>query len=231
MTKRAFSDSERFVLWKHFSQRCYWCHEPLTLRDTTIDHVIPESLLNKPSEFTAVKTKYGLSEDFELNSFENWLPTHDRCNRSKSNKVFDPAPVLIDILRTLQREAPTVRAAEKRLHKERKVEAILGRLIIDVKNATIDREEILAAFADPDLKNNSDAKVLEREFELHIDPLRWKLVGISGTVGTVSDGRRGGMTPTGKSPDPSWVCPTCGSYGPWNGVICLNCGRMSDPSD
>lgn len=201
------------------------------LRETTIDHVIPESLLDNPVELAKVKRAYALPATFDINSFENWLPAHDRCNRSKSNKVFDPAPILLDVLRTMARKAPELRAAEARLLAQRKVDDLLGKLLVAVDIKAIDRNKILAAFADPELRGNTDAQVLEREFQIHIDPLRWKLVQASGSIATVTDGRLGGMTPTGNSPDPSWICPTCGTYGPWNGAMCISCGRMSDPYD
>lgn len=27
----------------------------------------------------------------------------------------------------------------------------------------------------------------------------------------------------------SYLCPNCGKYGPWNGVMCLSCGNRSEP--
>lgn len=59
----------------------------------------------------------------------------------------------------------------------------------------------------------------------------WTVVRSSQGFATVTDGRRGGVVPTVRNPHHSWQCPNCGSFGPWNGVICLSCGRMSDPAD
>jgi hypothetical protein len=62
-------------------------------------------------------------------------------------------------------------------------------------------------------------------------PTGWKVTQHEGRIAYVTDGLRGGVIPTGVNPDASWSCPHCGNYGPWNGVICQTCGRMSDPGD
>ena len=54
------------------------------------------------------------------------------------------------------------------------------------------------------------------------------LIATLGNVATVSDGRFGGVTPTGDNPSENWRCPYCGSFGPWNGSICLNCNHRDD---
>lgn len=231
MAKHRFSDAERFSIWKHHGQQCYWCDEPLRLQETTVDHVIPESLQNKDVDFSRVKLQFGLHEAFELNSYENWLPAHDRCNRSKGSKVFAAVPMLLAILDKLRREAPALREAEQRLRDDRKADELLGKILVLVETDAISKEDIIAALADPDLATSEDISILAQEFRLHIDSKRWQVIHRNGHIATVSDGRVGGITPTSDKPHQSWQCPTCGSYGPWNGVRCLTCGQMSDPGD
>jgi rRNA-processing protein FCF1 len=69
-----------------------------------------------------------------------------------------------------------------------------------------------------------------KEFEKNIDKTfnEWKILRKEGNIAYVTDGKRGGYTPINKT-DTSYMCPTCGKYGPWNGVICLSCGSQSYP--
>ena len=46
---------------------------------------------------------------------------------------------------------------------------------------------------------------------------------------TVVGSRGVGVTPVGPDPDPSWRCEKCGSYGPWRGINCVNCGHSQAP--
>lgn len=229
MNKYHFSNAERFAIWKHHGQHCYWCGEPLRLQETTVDHVIPESLLSKPDEFARVKHLFSLHADFAINSYSNWLPAHDRCNRGKSAKVFAPVPMLVAVLEKLSREAESVQAIATRVENNRKVDTLLGKLLAAVENSTISKEEILAALADPELTGNQDAKLLEHEFYLHVDGERWQVISVNEGLAVVSNGQVAGMTPVTRAPDITWQCPSCTAYGPWNGVTCMNCGRMSSP--
>lgn len=84
--KRKFSYAERYAVWYCNGQKCWWCKEPLRLAEVTVDHVLPESLLDDDAAREAILTAYGLSENFHINGYENWLPCHNHCNQSKSNR-------------------------------------------------------------------------------------------------------------------------------------------------
>jgi len=58
-TKRKFDYCERYAVWYCHGQRCWQCQEPLRLIDTTIDHVIPESLIDQDERRQAVLTEWG----------------------------------------------------------------------------------------------------------------------------------------------------------------------------
>jgi hypothetical protein len=79
----------------------------------------------------------------------------------------------------------------------------------------------------------NDARILWKEVNLRVNPQKWDIVSIDKEkeLAMVSSGNQAGYTPIGPNPDYSWECPACGSYGPWNGSRCLNCGRLSDPND
>lgn len=56
----------------------------------------------------------------------------------------------------------------------------------------------------------------------------WKIIKKEGNIAIVTDGQRKGRTPLRRHGD-AFLCPTCGKYGPWNGVVCLSCGYRSEP--
>lgn len=106
--KRRFTHAERYAVWRVHERRCWLCREPLRLIETTIDHVIPESLLSDQKKLTAVLEDYGLPTSFDVNGFENWLPCHSHCNQAKANAVFEFVPATRVILERLIPFAPEV---------------------------------------------------------------------------------------------------------------------------
>lgn len=110
--KRKFSYAERYAVWYCNDQKCWWCKEPLRLVDVTIDHVLPESLLDDTATREAVLTEYGLPKDFKINGYENWLPCHNHCNQRKSSRLPAFVPGNKAILDGLaQRASGTARVA------------------------------------------------------------------------------------------------------------------------
>ena len=79
----------RHAIWLVHNRRCAYCYEPVPFSDLSVDHVIPQTLSNKP-ELAEVLNVLGLPEDFDLFSIENLLPAHHHCNRAKSADIFDP---------------------------------------------------------------------------------------------------------------------------------------------
>jgi hypothetical protein len=83
LKKHQFTPSERVaVLIYH--RRCFWCGEPLRLRELSVDHVIPEHLQEKPEELARLLEHFGLPDSFRINDYCNWVPSHDRCNKEKA---------------------------------------------------------------------------------------------------------------------------------------------------
>lgn len=98
----------------------------------------------------------------------------------------------------------------------------------ELETGTISKKEIVAALADADLQSDEDIQILAHEYTLLVDQQRWKVIRAWNDLATVTDGRFAGVTPTCEKPDISWMCPSCGSYGPWNGAMCMSCGQRSD---
>src|SRR5262245_25606081 len=85
MARYTFNLPERWAVFSTHGTRqgtkCWLCDEPVNFRDMEVDHILPESLFDAPAALQTALEAFGLSPKFELNSFENWLPSHPRCNR------------------------------------------------------------------------------------------------------------------------------------------------------
>ncbi len=86
--------------------------------------------------------------------------------------------------------------------------------------------EIIGQKPTPDLRNLEEEE--EKEEKSPIVSGRWKVIKTEGNLATVTDGTTFGEMPI-NNPHISYLCPYCGSYGPWNGIICLTCGHRSTP--
>ncbi|WP_150127979.1 HNH endonuclease [Rhizobium phaseoli] len=75
-----------------------------------IDHIIPEHLLSKPPELKSALRSLGLPGDFQINGFENLLPSCSACNNAKKGYIFKPSPVHLASLEKAKRRAERCRA-------------------------------------------------------------------------------------------------------------------------
>lgn len=198
----------------------------MPFQEATVDHVLPESLVDDEAKRASVVAMYGLAPSFEINSFENWVPAHPKCNQRKSENLFTPSPAMVFILGQVSGRAKVARETAVNAIADKRKGRILGRLESALEAATITREELERLLAglpqEPMIQNVTIA--------LQVTP-QWTVVHEINGLAAVTDGQRAGITPIVQNPHHSWECPNCGQYGPWNGVICMSCGRMSDPWD
>jgi hypothetical protein len=94
MSRYQFSDGERWGVYNAQGEKCYLCTRPLDLSSMQIDHIIPERILDNPECLAEVIKEFGLPSDFDINSFENWLPSCAPCNNTKRDAVFKPTPIV-----------------------------------------------------------------------------------------------------------------------------------------
>lgn len=225
--KYVFKKNQKFVMWKYYNQECYWCHEPIKYGEVTIDHVIPECYIEKPAELSELKRVLGLDDNFVINDYCNWLPCHDKCNKSKAVKVFDPIPVYLDIFKKTLTATPVLRKRVEEYNREQRVDEALAMIEVAYSKNEIGIEDF------DRLKSlSSGSVILTTIFEVAdraVQKSEWKLIEKNGLTQVVSNGAVVGVMPTDDNDDISWMCPTCGSRGPWNGVICLICGQRSAP--
>lgn len=176
------------------------------------------------TDLEELKVLYGLGAGFELNDFENWVPAHAKCNQHKNDDIYD-APAMIHIFARVAKVAKLSREVSTKVEKDRSKGRLIGRLLSALDAKAVSKAEILAL-----LEGVLPEEKAAKEEPLRIAP-EWQVVRTDAGIEVVKRDQQVGIRPTAKNPDVSWICPTCGSMGPWNGVICLTCGMKSDPSD
>lgn len=80
----------RRTLWEAYNKKCFYCKEPISFNNFQIDHLIPKSLGNEQ----AIET-YELSENFELDSYYNLVPTCFPFNNRKRDNPYPKNQILL----------------------------------------------------------------------------------------------------------------------------------------
>src|ERR1039457_7209173 len=88
MAKQRLPRSDRQAFWEAYDHRCAYCDESIRWTDLVIDHIIPESLLEKPLKLASVQSEFGLGKDFDLRGDLNLVPVCARCNKEKSDRLY-----------------------------------------------------------------------------------------------------------------------------------------------
>jgi hypothetical protein len=229
MGKYKFSNSQRYVVWLTHNGCCFWCQEPMLYRDVTVDHIIPEYYIDRPEELSSIIELYGLPNDFDLNDFANWVPSHTKCNQRKSIKLFEVCPASLTILTRVLKKGITARKQHTKLLSDITNDKKLAILQMKLEKGDCTGDDLV------EMMIRTRAVTLDRlEPTNHKDILNrlspgWTISQMDGEYAVLTDGNRSGITPAWESPDASWQCPHCGSFGPWKGIICQSCGQRSMP--
>jgi hypothetical protein len=230
VSKFRFSTAQRYAIFTIHGDRCYLGGEPIDMRGYHVDHVIPESL-EGDARLAQVLKDLGCADDFDINSYENWLPACGPCNVAKRELEFRPSGIVQVALQRAAEKAPLVRAEAETIISDQK----LGRALTIVELAheadSIDEEgwKLLdrlvtryrssrAPGSDPDVVRLSSALVL---------PL-YEVLSDNGVIRTVRGpyGVGGGPSPGSAAAASAPGCH-CGSVY-FNGARCVLCGSMSD---
>jgi hypothetical protein len=140
--KRTFSIAERVAIWRAWDKKCVYTGEPIAFRDLEIDHIIPEEMLHRPDEIQALRRRLNLANDFDLNSFANWVPTLHHANRQKAARQFTDAAVLY-YLELARAKYPGVRREHDRLQREGRTEKHLTAVARLVDDGALTVEEVV----------------------------------------------------------------------------------------
>ncbi|RDJ13293.1 HNH endonuclease [Rhizobium phaseoli] len=111
--KQGFTAAQRWAVWIVHGEKCYLDGHPIDLQSMQVDHIIPESLAEEPERLTQVLHDFGLPSDFDLNSYENWMPACGTHNNFKRAKVFTPTPLIQMYLEKAAEKAEKAREIEQ----------------------------------------------------------------------------------------------------------------------
>jgi len=166
MQKYRFSHAERYAVWLNHEKRCWLCNEPLRLLETTIDHVVPECLLEDEESLQKIVDVYELPSAFEINGFENWLPCHNHCNQSKSSTTFSFVPGYKLILDRLIRDADKVARSADAITKHVIKDKLFAKIFVALEKETISLQDIKTLVGDlgGGVFRGDDVKVDTSEF-------------------------------------------------------------------
>ena len=231
MEKKKFTIAERYAVWKTLGPNCRWCKTPVEYSDCHIDHIIPERLLESEEERKAVFKKYALKENFEINSFSNWIPVHPSCNLSKQGQAIEGAPIFLKLLSEVEqksKEAERICNNWEYQNKTAKLTTVIER---EAAKGSIDKTTVSRIFAGI---NDSltpimglTGSTIDNQVFYVPSSETWKVVGSDNGFYTLSKDEMNGIAPIDPTSDPKWLCTNCKHYGPWDGNKCLTCGNYS----
>lgn len=223
MSTYKFSPAERAAIYSTHGEKCYLCSNPLNLKTMEVDHIIPESLLQKPVELQTVLNAFGLPADFDLNSFANWLPACRPCNGTKNDMVFKPTPIIQLHLQRAIARAGDAQALAAETVSERKIANALNVLERARDDGKLDDKviqtliEFISRHRQPGLSGQP----------IRLSPLYEIITEQNGTQLVRGPYGVGGR-PAIRDLHSSFSCPNCGSIAAWNGARCVICGEMND---
>lgn len=155
MNKRKFTIFQRFAIWKWHEERCWLCNEPLSFKDTTVDHLFPEELLWDENKRKAILGMYGLDDSkFNIDNYENWLPSHAKCNQLKSAKTIGFMGGIAFVLESLILKAGKVKRTVEKLTRNRNNTEIFLPVLNAIENEVISFEDLIDFIKPISEKNN-----------------------------------------------------------------------------
>lgn len=190
-----------------------------------VDHVLPEHLANDSKRLAEVRASYQLSEGFDINSFENWLPACSICNNKKSGQTFEALPIFAVELKKASCKADKARALEAETRSKQQVSRAITVLEVASQQGTL--EGVQVSRIEPLLEYH----LKHREPELSKSPIlitpllemlhqNGELLTVKGPYGI--GGGRANPPQYG-----NFCCPSCG-HSAWNGARCVACGTQDD---
>ena len=83
--RKPFSTALRHAVWEAHGRKCAYTGEPVDWSELEIDHVIPVS--SDQSQIAELRARGVIEANFDINSFENLLPTKSHRNSQKSSFI------------------------------------------------------------------------------------------------------------------------------------------------
>jgi 5-methylcytosine-specific restriction endonuclease McrA len=155
MAKKKFNDHERYAVWITHGEKCYLCGERLICTETEIDHIIPESIGKNVARFDQLKIDYKLGGDFNVNSYENWMPCCRKCNREKSDIILENSLKLQILLQNARSKVARAKEAERKSRTDRKLSISINTIKAANTDGTLSKTDVSALRAIVDYQEKS----------------------------------------------------------------------------
>jgi hypothetical protein len=91
--RKTISTAARRALWEAHGRKCAYTGEPLAWSELEIDHIIP--VKGNAVRTTELIARGIVDADFDINGFENLLPTKAYLNNQKSNFIANDAAIAL----------------------------------------------------------------------------------------------------------------------------------------
>lgn len=203
MAKKHFSAVERYAVYTVHGERCYLCGKPIDLQTMQVDHVIPEAIEGTPA-LVEICVELGLSTTFELQSYENWLPSCGPCNNLKRDTLFKPSPLVQLLLQRAAQKAPKALALEAKAVTQKAVAKAINTLQQAITAGAVDSKVIMMDLTNFLLFHNAN-RAPERVGKPVLIGPGLELLSEQGGIRVVR-----------------------GPYGVRSGARCVMCGQMDD---
>lgn len=178
MAEQRFSRIDRWAFWEAYDRRCAYCGELVRFLTLEIDHIIPENLASKPDDLAALKSAYGLPDDFDLRSELNLVAACGPCNGKKLAKLYPPGEIMI-IREMARKKAETIAKLREKCGKESESDLLMARLGTAIESGAVSRGEIREFFLSDNPQANL-ANPLEMPPSSEVAPVR----GVDGSQTT-----------------------------------------------
>jgi len=164
MKKYKFNLIERQSLYEAYDKRCFYCGELVYFRELQIDHIVPENLIHKKEKYETFITQSRLPNSFQINSYQNWVPSHSRCNNRKSGVMFDKKTTLY-YLELAKRKIDKIQKIENSIKSKIDSDILLTTITLALSENKLDFSEIKSLVAQYDKTEKSKFKLFtELEF-------------------------------------------------------------------
>lgn len=129
MSYQVFDQSFREAIWRAYHKKCFYDGRPLLFSMMHIDHLIPEHLLEKPSELAALLARLGMNE-FDIRSPLNLVPTCQTCNANKGGMLVVDNQLILFLNQVRERQEKL-----ESILSELRVAKSVDRIIMDIDRA------------------------------------------------------------------------------------------------
>jgi len=131
----------RTILWNGNNKRCFYCTELIDFNNLEIDHIIPQN--TSEQELNKIRLELNLELEFELNSFDNLVPTHHNCNNRKSSKKFSESSLRY-FLELWKDKIPSIVTSYQKLLQHSQNEKLLLQIGIAINKGQLNLNEIVS---------------------------------------------------------------------------------------